>query len=300
MREFGNRLFDNETDAFLAHRWFKGDKLFDGTWGYDTGFRYSKMKNRTTGTQVSISRFNRILNQADPIFNPASPEFIGTTVAFNPFGDFRVPIPSNDAAVEFARVHPKDIDTSKLATIDATIYTTALFDLPAGGVGFALGGQFRRETLDEESGSALASAAISPAIPLLRQLAADANRTRSSSRPSFPIFSEKNADVRISRPRYHRSRPYEAFLNNDTDVAVPKVGVRWQPFDDSLTVRFTWGLGFREPSLGGTILRAPISDIQPSHDPMNGGAFEPETSTLVLSSPDLQPEDSETFSGGFV
>ena len=124
LAEFGNRLFDNESDAFLGTIGFRGDKLFNGTWGYDAGFRYSQIKNTTTGTQVSISRFNRILNQADPIFNPASSEYIGTTVAFNPFGDFRVPIPSNAASVEFARVHPTDIDTSKLATVDATIYTT--------------------------------------------------------------------------------------------------------------------------------------------------------------------------------
>ena len=43
------------------------------------------------------------------------------------------------ATVKFARVHPKDEDTSKLATLDATIYTTDLFHLPAGGVGLAIG-----------------------------------------------------------------------------------------------------------------------------------------------------------------
>ncbi|PYK20038.1 MAG: hypothetical protein DME56_08505, partial [Verrucomicrobia bacterium] len=107
LAEFGNRLFDNETDAWLSTIGIKGDKLFDGSWGYDTGFRYSQLKNVQTGTQVSASRFNRILNQADPIFDPTSPQFIGTTVAFNPFGDYRVPISSNSATVEFARVHPK-------------------------------------------------------------------------------------------------------------------------------------------------------------------------------------------------
>src|SRR5438270_1044327 len=150
LAEFGNRKFDDETDAYTATLGFRGDKLFNGTWGYDTGFRYSQIRNTTTGQQVSISRFNRILNQADPIFRPGSSEFIGTTTAFNPFGDFRVPIASNQASVEFARVHPRDIDTSKLATIDATIFTTDLFDLPAGGIGFAIGGQFRRESLNED------------------------------------------------------------------------------------------------------------------------------------------------------
>jgi len=150
LAEFENRLFDNETDAWLSTLGIKGDKLFDGSLGGTTpGFRYSEIKNTQTGTQVSASRFNRILNQADPIFDPTSPQFIGTTVAFNPFDDYCVPIPANEATVEFARMHPKDEDASKLWTLDATIYTTALFNLPAGGVGFAFGGQFRRESLKE-------------------------------------------------------------------------------------------------------------------------------------------------------
>jgi iron complex outermembrane receptor protein len=298
LAEFGNRLFDNESEAWLGTLGFRGDKLFNGTWGYDAGFRYSQIKNTTTGQQVSISRFNRIMNQADPIFNPASPEYIGTTIAFNPFGDFRVPIPSNDASVEFARVHPVDLDTSKLATVDATIYTTDLFDLPAGGIGFALGGQFRRESLKEEpdqlniNGDIAGNSAIARAVGGRKSYAVFVET-------SIPIFSEKNAITGFHALDIAAAGRYEKFLNNDTDVAVPKIGVRWQPIDDSLTLRFTWGLGFREPSLE-ELYSAPISDIQPSHDPVFNGAFEPETTTLIQSSPNLAPEDSETFSGGFV
>jgi iron complex outermembrane recepter protein len=298
LAEFGNRLFDNESDAFVGTLGFRGDKLFNGTWGYDTAFRYSQIRNTTTGTQVSISRFNRILNQADPIFNPASPEYIGTTTAFNPFGDFRVPIPSNDASVAYALVHPRDIDTSKLATVDATIFTTDLFDLPAGGIGFALGGQFRRESLNEDpdqlnvDGDIAGNSAIAPARGGRKSYAIFVET-------SIPIFSEKNAIPGFHALDINAAGRYEEFLNNDTNVAVPKVGIRWQPIDDSLTVRFTWGKGFREPSLE-ELYSAPISDIQPSHDPKNGGAFEPETTTLVQSTPTLAPEDSETFSGGVV
>ena len=70
LSDFGNRLFDNETDAVLTTLGVKGDKLFDGTWGYDAGWRYSQLKNVQTGQQVSASRFNRVLNAADPIFDP--------------------------------------------------------------------------------------------------------------------------------------------------------------------------------------------------------------------------------------
>src|SRR5436190_16803959 len=298
LAEFGNRLFDNESEAWLGTIGFRGDKLFNGTWGYDSAFRYSEIKNTTTGQQVSISRFNRILNQADPIFNPTSPEYIGTRVAFNPFGDFRVPIPSNAASIEFARIHPTDLDTSKLATIDATIYTTALFDLPAGGIGFALGGQFRRETLDENPDQLNINGDVSGNSSI-----ATAHGGRKSYaifvETSIPIFSEKNAVTGFHALDINAAGRYEAFLNNDTNVAVPKIGVRWQPVDDTLTVRFTWGKGFREPALE-ELYSAPISDIQPSHDPKNGGALVPETPILIRRSRDLRPEDSETFSGGFV
>ena len=92
---------------------------------------------------------------------------------------------------------------------------------------------------------------------------------------------------------------FEEFLNNDTNVLVPKVGMRWQPFDEQLTLRATWGEGFREPSLE-ELFGSPLSTLEPSHDPLKGGVFEPETNTLITSNPNLQPEDSRSFSGGFV
>src|SRR5262249_15338918 len=149
LAEFGNRLFDDTNNAYLATLGVRGDKLLDGTWGYDAGFRYSDNQRTQSGTQVSAARFNRILNAADPIFDPTSDQFIGATTPFNPFGDYRRPIASNQATIDFARVHPKDEDIAKLTTLDANIYTTSLFKLPAGGVGLAFGGQFRRESLDE-------------------------------------------------------------------------------------------------------------------------------------------------------
>jgi outer membrane receptor protein involved in Fe transport len=299
LAEFGNRLFDNETEAYLSTIGIKGDKLFNGTWGYDAGFRYSEIKNSQTGTQVSISRFNRILNQADPIFNPASSEYIGTTVAFNPFGDYRSPpIPGNAASVAYATVHPKDEDTSKLATLDANIYTTSLFELPAGGVGLAFGGQFRRESLKENPDPLNLAGDIAGNSPVP---AARGGRKSYAFyvEADIPIFSPANAIPGFHAMNIVASGRYEAFRNNDTDVAVPKVGIRWQPFDDQLTLRATWGQGFREPSLE-ELFSAPISGLKLSHDPMNGGAFEPETNVLVLSNPNLQPEESSSYNAGIV
>jgi iron complex outermembrane receptor protein len=301
LQEFGNRLFDNETDAWLSTVGVRGDKLFDGTWGYDAAFRYSQLKNTVTGTQVSASRFNRILNQADPIFDPNSPQFIGTTVAYNPFGDFRVPIPANTATLAFARVHPKDEDTSKLATLDATMYTTALFDLPAGGVGLAFGGQFRRESLREDpdmlnvEGDIVGNSPVSPARGGRKSYAFYAET-------KIPIFSPANAIPGFRSLEFTAAGRFEDFENNNTNVLVPKVGLRWQPFDEQLTLRATWGEGFREPSLE-ELFSAPVSTLEVSHDinPItHQPVFESETNVLITSNPRLQPEDSRSFSGGFV
>ena len=106
--EFGNRLFDNETDNFLATIGIKGDKLFDGSWGYDGGFRYNNIKASSTGTLVSSSRLNRVLNQNDPIFQPGG--LLEGATAFNPFGDaLKGPADSaNAAAVRTFAHHPPE------------------------------------------------------------------------------------------------------------------------------------------------------------------------------------------------
>jgi outer membrane receptor protein involved in Fe transport len=298
LAEFGNRLFDNETDAFLTTVGVKGDKLFDGTWGYDAAFRYSQIKNTQTGQQVSISRFNRIVNQADPIFDPTSPQYIGTTVAFNPFGDYHVPIPSNQATVAFATVHPKDEDISKLATLDATIYTTELFKLPAGGVGFAFGGQFRRESLDETPDALNVAGDIAGNSPV-PVVSGGRKSYAFYSETDIPIFSPANRIPGFYALEVTGAARFENFENNDTNVLVPKVGLRWQPLDEQLTIRATWGEGFRQPSLE-ELFAAPISTLEVSHDPQKGGLFESETNTLITSNSNLQPEDSRSFSGGVV
>src|SRR5437868_3775804 len=100
-------------------------------------------------TTLAIPPHSPIAPGAEPPNTPTHAETGVPADAFNPFGDYRRPIAANQATVEFARVHPRDEDTSKEATVDGSIYTTSLFDLPGGGVGFAVGGQFRRENLDE-------------------------------------------------------------------------------------------------------------------------------------------------------
>jgi outer membrane receptor protein involved in Fe transport len=298
LAEFGNRLFDDETDAFLTTIGFKGDKLFDGTWGYDAAFRYSQLKSISLAQQVSASKFNRIMNAADPIFDPNSPQFIGTTIPYNPFSDYRNPPPNNAIVAPFAIVHPRDLAYSKLATLDFTMYTTELFKLPAGGIGLAFGGQFRRESIDQildQINSEGDTIGASPGGP-------GTHGGRKSyglyAETSVPVFSPANSLPGLHALEFTAAVRFENFLNNDTNVMVPKFGMRWQPLDDSLTVRSTWGKGFRQPSLY-ELYAAPISALAPVTDPKTG-IFNPETSVVTASNPNLAPEDSNAFTAGIV
>jgi hypothetical protein len=148
--DFGDRENDAETHAWFSTIELKGDKLFDDHWSYDVSFRDSEVDNTSGGTFVSAARFDRVLNAADPIFNPASKQYIGTTIPYDPFGDFRVTIPSNAQSVAFATIHPVDNDYSNLLVADLSIRGTELLNLPAGGVALDLGAQFRREYLEQD------------------------------------------------------------------------------------------------------------------------------------------------------
>jgi iron complex outermembrane receptor protein len=314
--EFGNRLFDNVTDNFLATIGLRGDKLFDGSWGYNGGFRYNKVKETATGTLVSTSRFLQTLNQNDPIFQPGG--VLAGAVAFNPFGDadHGPAIPTNQAVVDYATVHPKDVDTSEVAVLDLNIYTTELFKLPAGGVGFAFGGQFRREQLTQDVDQLNLDGDIIGSSPSASTQAgrkdwalyAEADIPFFSPTFSFPGFYSLNLTAAVR---------YEEFENNNSNVAVPKFGIRWQPFDETLTIRSTIGKGFREPSLielygsptsaltgAQDILPAslggPATPVRLPDGSLNPARFEPEEPVVFTSTPTLQPEDSVSFTAGVV
>src|SRR6266478_1866873 len=105
LADFGNRTFDNENIAERFTIGVKGDKLFNGTWGYDGAFMYSQFMQIERIRDVNGPRFERILNANDSLFNPASSDFIGQTTPYDPFNDFKVPIKTNLPLIDFATLH---------------------------------------------------------------------------------------------------------------------------------------------------------------------------------------------------
>jgi iron complex outermembrane receptor protein len=295
-----NRIADVDTEAIFATLGAKGDRLFDGNWGYDAGLRFSQVKDESDLKGVSGSKFDRILNAADPIFDPNSAQYIGTTTPYNPFGDYRRPIASNQLPIEYASITAREEDLSQLETADLNIYTTSLFELPGGGVGLAFGGQFRNESIDLEPDRSNQRGDV---------LGSGAEKIIHASREDYALYAEIRVPVvssvhplpGVRSLEFTGAGRFEDFLNNDTNVLVPKVGMRWQPFDESLTIRATWGEGFHEPSLLELFAQnaAGVNDAGSFFDPLKhqpAGEF----TFLIHGNPNLQPEDSRAFTAGFV
>ena len=308
--DFGNRLVDNENVAERFTIGVKGDRLFNGTWGYDGAFVYSQITQYSKFQGITIPRLEQIMNANDPIFNPSSASFIGQTIPYNPMVDSQhVVFPSNLALIDFARLHTKDILTSKLATLDLNVYTTDLFDLPAGGVGLAFGGVFSRETyiINPDDANRLGENADSTAV---NPVQAGRKSWAIYAETLIPIFSPK-----WNIPGFHSLEAsagvrYEEWLNNDTSAALPKVGIRWQPFDEQFTMRSTWGEGFLEPSMlqlygpnfnglgptGGNVI-APPGTTQAGQVV---SATNPESTIEIPPNKRLSPEHDRNWTGGIV
>jgi outer membrane receptor protein involved in Fe transport len=294
LAEFGNRIFRNQTDALLLTTGLKADNIM-GKWNFDGGYSHSSIRDTSRNTLVSAARFNRLLNGNDSFFQPGSSDYLGTTQPYNPFGYYQVSIPNNAAIVNAAKITTKDVNESKLNQLNAVLNTADLIDAPAGPVGFAIGADFRHEQLNQ----------FPDPYGLTGDLiGSSANAITQGQRKVWGAFAEWRIPVLKNVPGAHAldadvAVRHEDFMTNSATTTVPKFGMRWQPIDDSLTLRASWSKGFREPSLY-ELYASPTSGLFPITHPLPGFAFEPEQSVTVAGNRHLQPEKTKYLNAGVV
>jgi len=297
LAEWGNRVFHNRNTAFAVTGGIKFDNILD-KWNLDAGVRYGQIDNNARAKLISTSRFLRALNANDPIFNPASPSFIGTTLPYNPFGYFRNPIASNTAPVNFATHYTRDENRSATMQANFLLNTASLMEVPAGDVGFAFGAEYRREKVHQAPDSTTQSGDLLGSPPSAITIA---QRKIASyfGEIEIPIFSEKKSMDFAHSLSLNVAARYEDFVTSGRSVFVPKFGLRWQPLaDGSLVVRSSWGKGFREPSLF-ELYSGRTSGLLPINDPLTGNT-EPEQNVVTGGNRLLEAEDTESFNVGFV
>ncbi|HTQ29857.1 MAG TPA: TonB-dependent receptor [Opitutaceae bacterium] len=296
LQEFGNRVLDDTTEAFLGTAGVRGEDLLD-KYDFDAGIRYNENNLRTDHTEVSASRFNRILNANDSIFNPASPNYIGTTTPYNPFGYYVNPIPANAAVVRYATIHVHDRNFSSVGNGFFNVDTTHLFELPAGDVGAAAGLDYRVETLDQAPDAETAAGDV---IGEVQKLPVDRHRDvwAAYAELRIPIISPGQHIPGVHSLSIDLAGRYEDFLTNHDDTAVPKAGLLYRPFDDSFSLRASASRGFLEPSMF-KLYSGGIFSLPSLIDPRNNKTLA-EVPVQDVGNSSLKPETSNAYNVGMV
>ena len=212
------------------------------TWQWESGFRYnedSRIERR--GGIVDSNELRAALLDTNP------------ATAFNPFGLNQ----NSPAVIDKIFVTTHRLGTSSLILEDLKLYGD-LWNLPAGPISFAIGGEHRTEHENDQPDALTASRQIIGATKLQTQLqepVPDFLPTK-GSRDVWSIYWEVH--VPITSPvwncfgLYSLELGYQERFDDFSDFGStekPKFFFRWQPIDSSLTLRGTYNEAYHAPAL---------------------------------------------------
>src|SRR5215510_15066750 len=261
------------------------------TWNWELGFRYSRNEGQDLSVgEVSQPGLRDALFDTDP------------ATAFNPFGGF---FHQNTAAAR-AQVYVNLHNSGEYELpIGYATFNGDLFNLPAGPVSFALGGEYDapRWSLDRDPlnttfhsiGSTNGgNARVNRDVWSIYQ---EVRVPFTSPTWNFSGFYSFEVDFAEREEWYSQNTsavlpsgafPFQPATHSQYNAQKPKVSVRWQPLDPkhigALTVRGSYTEGFHAPALS-EISPASTQGFTFGHDPFTNTNFLSET--RVIGNPNL-------------
>jgi iron complex outermembrane receptor protein len=264
------------------------------TWNWELGFRYSRNEGQNLSTgAVSEPGLREALLDTDP------------ATAFDPFLNFNAHNTRAARARVYVNLH--NSGEYELPIGYATI-NGDLFNLPAGPVSFALGGEYDapRWTLYRDALNATfqsigstngGDARVNRDVWSVYQ---EVRIPFTSPTWNFPGFYSFEVDFAEREEWYSQNTsavlpsaafPFQPAAHSQYNAQKPKVSVRWQPLDPKyiggLTLRGSYTEAFHAPAL---------SEISPASTQSFAGAVDPllhqfyPFEVRVLGNPNLQPE----------
>ena len=274
------------------------------TWNWELGFRYS----RNEGQNLSVSEASQPgLREALLDTNPAT--------AFDPFLNFNAH--NTKAARQRVYVTLHNSGEYELP-IGYVAINGDLFNLPAGPISFALGGEYdaprwtrNRDTLNttfQSIGSTDGEGArVNRDVWSIYQ---EVRVPFTSPTWNFPGFYSFEVDFAEREEWYSQNTsavlasgafPSQPAAHSQYNAQKPKVSVRWQPLDPkyigALTLRGSYTEAFHAPAL---------SEISPASTQSSAEGFDPilkecvSVEARVIGNPNLQPEVAYEWSYGAV
>jgi iron complex outermembrane receptor protein len=310
---------DRETRLFSIGA--RGD--INESWSFDTSYTYSSEKRSTTFYDTVVSRLENALNgyfgTGCDVNDPNQAPGEGLCTWFNPFGN-SVLQPDlvvqdgfgndhtlgNDAAYTDA-LFGEGVETfeTRLSVIDAVFSTGSLggWTLGGGGVGFAIGAQFRQED-QRVGGNELATdpsfpfAFTGPSIPY------------SADQTIYAVFGELALPV-TDALEVQLALRYEDYGGETGDTLDPKLAARWE-VTNWMALRGSVSTSFRGPSLNQQFGRATGLQFTaaPSEEQIIAAGLDPATTgnfgsgvfarLPTFGNEALGPEDSTNFNIGII
>lgn len=310
----GPREIEVENTNWRLLAGLRGD--FRG-WDWETAILHSEAETDDTTTRVSNTLFTEALSLTTP-------------AAYNPFNGGGLPLsaegdgtPSDPETMASFIVPVSRISTTGLTLWDFKVSRPDLFELPAGGLGVAVGVEGRHETYEDDRDPRLdgtiqfisprTGEATSDVMGSSPTLDSEGERDVFSAYAEFavPLVSEEmnvplvqSLDAQLAV----RYEDYDLFGS----VTKPKVALAWRPVDP-LLVRAAWSEGFKAPNLQQQFNRAlrrsnSRTDYVQCEFLVRTGEIASfsdcdETQAIVSErqgSTELGPEESENFSAGLV
>lgn len=276
----GNRMSETTTDS---HRVFAGVEGEAYGWDMNGGVTYAKSKatDSFAGGYLNRSKLQAALN--DGSINP-----FGASADQGLWKSFEVKGDTNEATLDST-------------TVDFTV-SRPIYTLPAGEVGFALGGSFTKQDWKSKTNSEIVSQVPSSGI--------DPNKPLSKGdRDIKALFTEFHIPILANLEAQLAAR-YDDY-SDFGDTFNPKIAFRWEPMKE-LMFRTSYSTGFRAPSLydlnspqietyTGSKYNDPV--LCPGGTPISG-QYQTECNVqfkrMQGGNPDLKAEESTSYTAGFV
>ena len=284
--EAGPRVDQIDSDFYRA---VAGINLhLPGRWELETALLFSQTNTELHGFN-NLSRPAVLAALADT--NPAT--------SLNVFGAGNNV--NNPATIRSFLVTTTREGKSSLFGADAKM-NGPLFSLPAGDLLTAFGMEYRHEDLEDQFDPFSAAGGVID----LNSTSARGDRDIVAAFAEFyaPIVSNAMAIPGIHKLEAQFALRGENYSDFGSTVN-PKIGLAWQPIPDWLLIRGSWSTGFRAPSLvqsstGSLTFSQELRDT--TRFAVTGAPEDEGQSLQILSggNPNLDSEDSQNFSAGFV
>lgn len=253
--DVGPRLGTVTKDSYRAVLGLRGDLW---GWDFDTGFLYSQANTTDlTRDRVSNTLVQDAINRTDP-------------TAYNPFNGGCFPgefgsntldcTPNPQSVIDSITVDVFREGETTLALADFKVSKPDLFEMPAGGVGIAMGVEFRRETFIDDrdprlDGTITFTNAVNGDFFGSDVLGSSPSPDTSGNREVYSAFAELLVPLvsdEMDIPLVHSlelqlAGRFEDF-SDSSSALVPRAALAWRPVPDIL-FRGAYSQGFRAPNL---------------------------------------------------